>query len=102
MLFASAVPVWFFFVHRGEAVRGFVAALAVCAVGGVGAILDAYSGRRTYWITLAVIAFAHLLFVVLVPLPRDYHGAGIVLCPLVIADMYGCAKLVFFVLKRFG
>jgi predicted permease len=100
LMFAMALPVWFFFVHRGDSVRGFVGALAVCAVGVVGAILSKYSNRRAYWVALIAIALIHLMLVLLLPLPKDYHGPGIVFAPLVIADMYGCAKLVLFVLKR--
>src|SRR4051794_10871023 len=88
MLFAVALPVWFLFVHRGEAARGFVGALAVCAVGAVGAILSTYRNRRAYWLTLAAVALAHLVVVLLLPLPKDYYGPGILFSPLVIADMY--------------
>jgi hypothetical protein len=102
MLFAVALPVWFFFVYQGEAARGFVGALAVGAVGGVGAILSNYSNRRAYWLILAALASAHLVLVLLLPLPKDYHGPGILFSPLVIADMYGCGRLVLFVLKRFS
>jgi hypothetical protein len=102
MLLALALPVWFFFVHQDEGARGFVAALAVCAVGAVAAILRNYSNRRAYWVSLVAIAFAHLLLVLLIPLPKDYHGPGIIFSPLVIADMYGCARLVLFAVKRFG
>lgn len=102
MLFALALPVWLFFVHRGQGARGFIGALAVCAVGAVAAILGNYSSRRAYWVSLAAIAFAHLLLVLLIPLPKDYRGPGIVFAPLVIADMYACARLVLFAVKRFS
>jgi hypothetical protein len=100
VLFALALPVWFLFAHRGEDARGFVAALAVLAVGGVGLVLSYYSNRKAYWATLAAIAIAHLILVLLLPLPKDYHGPGMVFSPLVIADMYGCARLVLLVVKR--
>jgi hypothetical protein len=43
---------------------------------------------------------AHALFVALVPLPKEVAGPGIVFSPLVIADMYGIARLVIFAVKH--
>lgn len=101
-ILACALIAWFFFVQRGEDARAFLAALSVCAVGGVGTILVRYSDRLAFWITLTAIGLAHIAFVLLIPLPQELHGPGIVLSPLVIADMYACAKLVILAAKRGG
>jgi hypothetical protein len=93
VILVFAVPVFFFFASRGEVARGFVAALSLSAVLGVAAILRPHSGQLMYWMTLLAMAVSHGLFVMLVPWPQQYHGAGIVFAPLVILDMYAWARL---------
>ena len=99
-ILALAALIFFFFASRGEAVRGFVAALSTCAVLGVGAILRPHAGQRMYWVTLTAMAAAHALLVVLIPWPREFHGPGFVLTPLVIVDMYAWARLVLSLAKE--
>jgi hypothetical protein len=101
-IFACGLVGWLFFVHRGEDARAFVAGLSICAVGGVGAILARYSHLLAFWITLAGIGVAHVLFVLLIPWPQQLHGPGIVFSPLVVADMYASGKLVIFAVKQSG
>jgi hypothetical protein len=97
---ACGFVAWLLFSYRGEDARAFVAALSVCAVGGVAVILSHCRDRRAYWVALAGVALAHALFVALVPLPKEVAGPGIVFSPLVIADMYGIARLVIFAVKH--
>lgn len=61
LILALAAPIFFFFASRGEAVRGFVAALSTCAVLGVGTILRPHANQRMYWVTLTAMAVAHAL-----------------------------------------
>jgi hypothetical protein len=93
LILVSALPFYMFFAGRGESTRGFVAALSVCAVLSVGAILRAYAHQIIFWVTLCGMAILHVLLVVLVPWPPELHGPGIAFAPLVILDMYAWAKL---------
>jgi hypothetical protein len=102
LIFACGAPAWLFFVYRDQDFRGFIAGLSVCAVLGVAAILGHYRHLLSFWITLAAITFAHVLFVFAIDWPQQFHGAGIVFAPLVIGDMYVSAKLVLFMVKRSG
>lgn len=101
-ILACGLVAWLFFVHRGEDARAFVAALSVCAVGGVGAILGRHSSRVAFWLTLAGVGVIHAMFVLLIPLPRELRGPGVLFSPLVVADMYASAKLVIFAVKHSG
>jgi hypothetical protein len=99
LILAVAAPIFFLFASRDEAVRGFVAALSICAVLGVAVILRPHSGQRAYWATLVAMAATHVLLVALIPWPREFHGPGIVLTPLVVVDMYVWARLILAMAK---
>lgn len=52
--------------------------------------------------TLLAMAVSHGLFVMLVPWPQQYHGAGIVFAPLVILDMYAWARLLLAMVRLYS
>jgi hypothetical protein len=100
LILACSAPFFLFFMNRGDDVRGFVAALSVCAVLSVAAIMRAYAYQSTFWLTLCAMIITHALFVAVVPWPPELQGPGIVFAPLVILDMYAWAKLLNVLARR--
>lgn len=100
LILACSAPFLLFFMNRGDDVRGFVAALSVCAVLSVGAIMRAYAHQITFWVTLCAMVITHALFVAFVPWPPDLHGPGIIFAPLIILDMYAWARLLTVLARR--
>jgi hypothetical protein len=83
------------FALDGQSGRGMVAALSTCAILAVVTIVRAIAHGPRFWTVVVLIALAHALLV-FIPQWPDFHFAGIGLAPLVIADMYACARILIF------
>lgn len=93
-----ALPVGFLLAANDQSGRGFVAALSIFGLGSLFVILKDLTTSTAFWAALAGVAVLHIALVFLVPWPREvYFGA--LATPLVVADMYLCAKLIVFLVR---
>ena len=84
--------VFAFFAYRDQSGRGMVAALSLCSLLSPVTILGEIARGVRFWCTVAIISFLHVLLVFL-PQWSDLHFPEIILTPLVILDMYVCARI---------
>jgi hypothetical protein len=93
-----ALPAGFLLAANDHNGRGFVAAISIFGIGSLFVMLKDLNRSAVFWWALAGVVVLHIGLVFLVPWPREvYFGA--LATPLVIADIYLCAKLIVFLVR---
>lgn len=92
-ILAVAIPFYFLFATRGDDLRGFAAALSIGVVLGETSLLRTFIRQVRFWTVLLGICLAHGVLVYLLPDGGEVRF-GFAFAPLVILDLYACAKLI--------
>jgi len=89
-------PVYLFFsIYAEQPFRGFVAALSAGVLISVFWLLRPLRHNPVFWACLSVLAVAHVILVYLLP-STGHFRFGLVLAPIVIADIYFSSRLIVF------
>jgi hypothetical protein len=97
IILAFAFPAYFVFANQDQEGRGFVAALSICGVSLLVWILRDLWADWRFWPLVLLVAMAHVVFVAFVPW-GDRVEFGILATPVFVADIYGAAKLIMYLL----
>lgn len=95
LIIPAGVFIFVLFALDGQDGRGVIGALSICAILAVLTIVKEIARGPKFWVVVAAILLAHILLVFLPPW-AEMHFPLIALAPLVIADMYACARMLIF------